>query len=190
MNRKKVLLSLGILYGVCGIGAGVACYGQAEASLGVNNDVPEQNEEMDETAEAEEPVLLYEKEEIAEQETVNEEMTLAPFVKETIEESETISEIETKYSEVETESEIEEQYEVTVIGLGNSSLRIRDAASLDGKTIGYMKNGETAELIELGEAWHLICYKGIVGYSSANYLEIRQLQSNVVSEEIGVNESE
>lgn len=166
MNRKKTLAVLGLLYGICGIGAGIVCFGQTEEEpeeavfvAGTLQGEVEQEEAESEVSELEEP----EPEEIELEEPEPE------IVIETTIEVEAV---------IETEPEPvaeQQQYMVTVIDV-DRRLRIRDAASMQGKIIGYMRNGDTAEVIEVGEKWHLIRFEDVEGYVSANYLELIPIQ--------------
>ena len=179
MKRKKALLILGMLYGVCGVGMGAVCYGQKEEPL-VMEEVAVR-EEMSQTEEVQETVVVETQPSIQQQEEITD-------VEETITEVETeeeTSEEQTVMEIVETE---EKKYIATAINVGNSRLRIRDSASLQGKIISSMRNGNVVEVIELGEEWHLIRFQSVEGYVSAKYLEVTEVQEE--TEEIGVKASE
>lgn len=182
MKRKKALLILGMLYGVCGVGMGAVCYGQKEEPL-VMEEVAVR-EEMSQTEEVQETVVVETQPSIQQQEEMAD-------VEETITEVET-EEIEEETSEEQTVMEIveteEKKYIATAINVGNSRLRIRDSASLQGKIISSMRNGNVVEVIELGEEWHLIRFQSVEGYVSAKYLEVTEVQEE--TEEIGVKASE
>ena len=179
MKRKKALLILGMLYGVCGVGMGAVCYGQKEEPLAMEEVAV--REEMSETEDVQETVVVETQPSIQQQEEITD-------VEETITEVETeeeTSEEQTVMEIVETE---EKKYIATAINVGNSRLRIRDSASLQGKIISSMRNGNVVEVIELGEEWHLIRFQSVEGYVSAKYLEVTEVQEE--TEEIGVKASE
>ena len=173
MNRKKTLLSLGLLYGICGIGAGAVCYGQSDYPT---TEVAAATEEYEESSTWQ---------------TENEQSEVTESTEEVIEtttEAETEQTTETEQTEEPTveESTIAEEsvkrYMATVVNVGTSRLRIRDAASMQGKVISFMKNGNTAEVIEVGEEWHLIRFHDIEGYVSAKYLELTEIQEESTEE--------
>ena len=179
MKRKKALLILGMLYGVCGVGMGAVWYGQKEEPLAMEEVAV--REEMSETEDVQETVVVETQPSIQQQEEITD-------VEETITEVETeeeTSEEQTVMEIVETE---EKKYIATAINVGNSRLRIRDSASLQGKIISSMRNGNVVEVIELGEEWHLIRFQSVEGYVSAKYLEVTEVQEE--TEEIGVKASE
>lgn len=161
MNRKKTLAVLGLLYGICGIGAGIVCFGQTEEEpeeavfvAGTLQGEVEQEETESEVSELVEPELEEPEPEIVIETTIEVEAVIET-------EPEPVAE--------------QQQYMVTVIDV-DRRLRIRDEASLQGNVIGYMKNGNTAEVIEVGEEWHLIRFEDVEGYVSADYLELIPIQ--------------
>lgn len=171
MNRKKTLAVLGLLYGICGIGAGIVCFGQTEEEpeeavfvAGTLQGEVEQEETESEVSELVEP----EPEEIELEESELEEPEPEIVIETTIEVEAVIE------TEPEPVAE-QQQYMVTVIDV-DRRLRIRDAASMQGKIIGYMRNGDAAEVIEVGEEWHLIRFEDVEGYVSADYLELIPIQ--------------
>ena len=173
MNRKKTLLSLGLLYGICGIGAGAICYGQSDYPT------------------TEVAAVTEECEESSTWQTENEQSEVTESTEEVIEtttEAETEQTTETEQTEEPTveESTVTEepvkQYMATAVNVGTSRLMIRDAASMQGEIIGFMKNGNTVEVIEVGEEWHLIRFHDIEGYSSAKYLELTEIQEESTEE--------
>lgn len=183
MNRKKALIILGILYGVSGVGAGVVCHGQNEEVFLVKDEIVV----LEETAETEmveevESAVTEMNQEMQQTEEIIEETTEAEQVK--TEESgneEMTSEI------IEAE---EKKYMATAINVGKSRLMIRDAGSMQGNVISYMRNGDVVEVVELGEEWHLIRFRKVEGYVSAKYLEVTEVHEESETEEIGVNASE
>lgn len=175
MNRKKTLLGLGILYSICGITAGAVCYGQetdtAEAVTLVSEDsgqtaeTPPESEEQTQTEEA------------------------------TVEETQTQTEEVPSESEESTQQEETQEepihYMATAVDVGRGyRLHIRDAGSMQGTIIGYMRDGDVVDVLEVGEEWHHVVFKDIEGYVSARYLELTPIQEEDVSEEIGVEQSE
>ena len=107
---------------------------------------------------------------------------------------EEITEVEEETSEEQTVIENvetdEKKYIATAINVGKSRLRIRESGSLQGRLISFMRNGNVAEVIELGEEWHLIRFQSVEGYVSAKYLEVTEVREETETEEIGVNASE
>ena len=173
MDRKKTLLSLGLLYGICGIGAGAICYGQSDYPT------------------TEVAAVTEECEESSTWQTENEQCEVTERTEEVIEtttEAETEQTTETEQTEEPTveESTVTEepvkQYMATAVNVGTSRLMIRDAASMQGEIIGFMKNGNTVEVIEVGAEWHLIRFHDIEGYSSAKYLELTEIQEESTEE--------
>ena len=165
MNRKRALLILGVLYSVCGVGIGAVSYDQKE-ELSAKEEVVVR-EEITEVEEKVIEVVMEESEEQTSEEQSSEESTI-----------------------MEVEEEKERKYIATAINVGKSRLRIRESGSLQGRIISFMRNGNVAEVIELGEEWHLILFQGVEGYVSAKYLEVTEVQEETETEEIGVNASE
>ena len=165
MDRKRALLILGVLYSACGVGIGAVSYGQKE-ELPAKEEVVVR-EEITEVEEKVIEVVMEESEEQTSEEQSSEESTI-----------------------MEVEEEKEKKYIATAINVGKSRLRIRESASLQGKIISFMRNGNVAEVIELGEEWHLIRFQNVEGYVSAKYLEVTEVQEETETEEIGVNASE
>ena len=165
MDRKRALLILGVLYSACGVGIGAVSYGQKE-ELPAKEEVVVR-EEITEVEEKVIEVVMEESEEQTSEEQSSEESTI-----------------------MEVEEEKERKYIATAINVGKSRLRIRESGSLQGRIISFMRNGNVAEVIELGEEWHLILFQGVEGYVSAKYLEVTEVQEETETEEIGVNASE
>ena len=165
MDRKRALLILGVLYSACGVGIGAVSYGQKE-ELPAKEEVVVR-EEITEVEEKVIEVVMEESEEQTSEEQSSEESTI-----------------------MEVEEEKEKKYIATAINVGKSRLRIRESASLQGKIISFMRNGNVAEVIELGEEWHLIRFQNVEGYVSAKYLEVTEVREETETEEIGVNASE
>ena len=165
MDRKRALLILGVLYSVCGVGIGAVSYDQKE-ELSAKEEVVVR-EEITEVEEKVIEVVMEESEEQTSEEQSSEESTV-----------------------MEVEEVKEKKYIATAINVGKSRLRIRESGSLQGRIISFMRNGNVAEVIELGEEWHLILFQGVEGYVSAKYLEVTEVQEETETEEIGVNASE
>lgn len=184
MKRKKALLILGMLYSVCGVGIGAVCYRQKEEPL--TREEVAVREEMPETEEIQETVMVETQPNIQLQEEMTDvEEKMIEVEKGEVEEE--TSEEQTVIENVETD---EKKYIATAINVGKSRLRIRESASLQGKIISFMRNGNVAEVIELGEEWHLIRFQNVEGYVSAKYLEVTEVQEETETEEIGVKASE
>ena len=165
MDRKRALLILGVLYSVCGVGIGAVSYDQKE-ELSAKEEVVVR-EEITEVEEKVIEVVMEESEEQTSEEQSSEESTI-----------------------MEVEEEKERKYIATAINVGKSRLRIRESGSLQGRIISFMRNGNVAEVIELGEEWHLIRFQSVEGYVSAKYLEVTEVREETETEEIGVNASE
>lgn len=165
MNRKRALLILGVLYSVCGVGIGAVSYDQKE-ELSAKEEVVVR-EEITEVEEKVIEVVMEESEEQTSEEQSSEESTV-----------------------MEVEEVKEKKYIATAINVGKSRLRIRESGSLQGRIISFMRNGNVAEVIELGEEWHLIRFQSVEGYVSAKYLEVTEVREETETEEIGVNASE
>ena len=165
MDRKRALLILGVLYSVCGVGIGAVSYDQKE-ELSAKEEVVVR-EEITEVEEKVIEVVMEESEEQTSEEQSSEESTV-----------------------MEVEEVKEKKYIATAINVGKSRLRIRESGSLQGRIISFMRNGNVAEVIELGEAWHLIRFQSVEGYVSAKYLEVTEVREETETEEIGVNASE
>ena len=165
MDRKRALLILGVLYSACGVGIGAVSYGQKE-ELPAKEEVVVR-EEITEVEEKVIEVVMEESEEQTSEEQSSEESTV-----------------------MEVEEVKEKKYIATAINVGKSRLRIRESGSLQGRIISFMRNGNVAEVIELGEEWHLILFQGVEGYVSAKYLEVTEVREETETEEIGVNASE
>ena len=170
MDRKRALLILGVLYSACGVGIGAVSYGQKE-ELPAKEEVVVR-EEITEVEEKVIEVVMEESEEQTSEEQTSEEQSS---------EESTVMEVE----EVK-----EKKYIATAINVGKSRLRIRESGSLQGRIISFMRNGNVAEVIELGEEWHLIRFQSVEGYVSAKYLEVTEVREETETEEIGVNASE
>ena len=170
MDRKRALLILGVLYSVCGVGIGAVSYDQKE-ELSAKEEVVVR-EEITEVEEKVIEVVMEESEEQTSEEQTSEEQSS---------EESTVMEVE----EVK-----EKKYIATAINVGKSRLRIRESGSLQGRIISFMRNGNVAEVIELGEEWHLIRFQSVEGYVSAKYLEVTEVREETETEEIGVNASE
>lgn len=169
MNRKKTLLGLGLLYGICGIGAGAVCYGQSDYPTTEVAGVTEEYEESS-TWQTE-----IEQSEVIESTEETTEIPMETTIEQTIEQTEEPTEQPAVEESTVTEEPVK-QYMATAVNVGTSRLMIRDAASMQGKVISFMKNGNTAEVIEVGEEWHLIRFNNIEGYVSAKYLELTEIQ--------------
>lgn len=165
MDRKRALLILGVLYSVCGVGIGAVSYDQKE-ELSAKEEVVVR-EEITEVEEKVIEVVMEESEEQTSEEQTSEESTV-----------------------MEVEEVKEKKYIATAINVGKSRLRIRESGSLQGRIISFMRNGNVAEVIELGEEWHLIRFQSVEGYVSAKYLEVTEVREETETEEIGVNASE
>lgn len=165
MDRKRALLILGVLYSVCGVGIGAVSYDQKE-ELSAKEEVVVR-EEITEVEEKVIEVVMEESEEQTSEEQSSEESTV-----------------------MEVEEVKEKKYIATAINVGKSRLRIRESGSLQGRIISFMRNGNVAEVIELGEEWHLIRFQSVEGYVSAKYLEVTEVREETETEEIGVNASE
>ena len=165
MDRKRALLILGVLYSACGVGIGAVSYGQKE-ELPAKEEVVVR-EEITEVEEKVIEVVMEESEEQTSEEQSSEESTV-----------------------MEVEEVKEKKYIATAINVGKSRLRIRESGSLQGRIISFMRNGNVAEVIELGEEWHLIRFQSVEGYVSAKYLEVTEVREETETEEIGVNASE
>ena len=165
MDRKRALLILGVLYSVCGVGIGAVSYDQKE-ELSAKEEVVVR-EEITEVEEKVIEVVMEESEEQTSEEQSSEESTV-----------------------MEVEEVKEKKYIATAINVGKSRLRIRESGSLQGRIISFMRNGNVAEVIELGEEWHLIRFQSVEGYVSAKYLEVTEVQEETETEEIGVKASE
>lgn len=162
MDRKKILLSLGVLYVIFGIGAGAICYRQSDDPI------------------SEVAAVIEEYEESSSWQTENEQSEVTESTEEVTETKQTTETELTEESTIAEESA--KRYMATVVNVETSRLRIRDAASMQGKIIGFMKNGNTVEVIEVGEEWHLIRFHDIEGYSSAKYLELTEIQEESTEE--------
>lgn len=175
MKRKSTLLVLGILYGICGITAAVICFGQQDTSQPDGQSV-----------------AAIETQQSEEQETTeynnNIEETQFETQPQEQPQTETVSE-EEEESQDSVQTEEEKHYRAIAVDVGRHRLHIRDAASMEGNIIGYLRNGYEVEVFEVGDDWCLCKYGDIVGYVSTRYLELHEIQEDT-SEEIGVKESE
>ena len=181
MNRKKTLLGLGLLYGICGIGAGAICYGQTqEMPMEVANVMEEMTASEVESETVSESVIETEQSQVMES---TEEETQLP-----VETAEEIAEETTEMQEeplTEENTVVEEpaaQYMATVVRVGNKRLNVRETASMNGKIIGHIHKGTTVEVIETGEEWHLIRFQDIEGYAWAYCLELTEIQEESTEE--------
>ena len=101
---------------------------------------------------------------------------------ETVESVETVEIVETVESEetMETESASAEtvdapqpQYTYTAIQK-SKRLFIRTGPSLEANIIGFLRPGDTGEVIDIGEEWVLLKHGDVEGYSFKRYLRLEE----------------
>lgn len=63
----------------------------------------------------------------------------------------------------------------TVVVKPDSSLNIRAFPSVKSDIIGEMYNGEKVKVLGQYNDWYVIDYNGIIGYSAAEYIEVKKL---------------
>lgn len=179
MKRKRMILVLGMMYGMFGLSAAIAYLIQNDLRMSkyeeeiktevvdaVYADVEEKTEI--ETNE-DKSLVIGQQEELKVEETVMEEIPIEEILTEEFMTEEITSE---ENSVEENSVEEKEYYRAKVVNVGNSRLNIRVEPSVQGEIIGYVYQDNIVEILELGEEWHSIYFLGTRGYASAMYLQL------------------
>lgn len=183
MKRKRIILVLGMMYGMFGLSAAIACLTQndlrtskweEEIKTEVVNVVYADVEETEMETNEEKSLVIEQQEELKVEETVVEEIPTEEILTEEFMTEETFSEeISSEEQDMnQTEAEEKEAYRAKVVNVGNSRLNIREEPSAQGKIIGYMYQDNIVEILKLGEEWHYVYFLGTRGYASAAYLQL------------------
>lgn len=166
MNRKTFLTGLAAFYLISGCGAGWLTWQQsdttaAESTVDTALVLP--------TSEPETSAPETEAETIPE---TTEAMVTEPEASETAETA--VSEPETEPAEKSTEAETEAvAYTYRAIHK-KYRLFIRETPDAASLSIGYLKPGETGDVISVDEDWILLEHNGLTGYVSAQFLELTE----------------
>lgn len=166
MNRKTFLTGLAAFYLISGCGAGWLTWQQsdttaAESTVDTALVLP--------TSEPETSAPETEAETIPE---TTEAMVTEPEASETAETA--VSEPETEPAEESTEAETEAvAYTYRAIHK-KYRLFIRETPDAASLSIGYLKPGETGDVISVDEDWILLEHNGLTGYVSAQFLELTE----------------
>ncbi len=166
MNRKTFLTGLAAFYLISGCGAGWLTWQQsdttaAESTVDTGLVLP--------TSEPETSAPETEAETIPE---TTEAMVTEPEASETAETA--VSEPETEPAEESTEAETEAvAYTYRAIHK-KYRLFIRETPDAASPSIGYLKPGETGDVISVDEDWILLEHNGLTGYVSAQFLELTE----------------
>ena len=69
------------------------------------------------------------------------------------------------------------------------NLNIRAEASTRAKVVGAIPHGETGYILEAGDDWSRVCYKGREGYCSNEYMNLKKISKEEYEEGLKENES-
>lgn len=88
-------------------------------------------------------------------------------------------ETESAQESTEAESEVLPEPEYTYTASHSSQrLFIRDGASMRAKIIGFLRPGESGDVISIGESWVLVKHGDIEGYVFKEYLTLTERQQS------------
>ena len=89
------------------------------------------------------------------------------------------AETESEQESTEPESEVLPEPEYTYTASHSSQrLFIRDGASMRAKIIGFLRPGESGDVISIGESWVLVKHGDIEGYVFKEYLTLTERQQS------------
>ena len=162
MNRKAFLAGLGTFYLVSGCAAAWLVLKQPDSTPA----------EAATEAELVLPSSIQETETVLEIETIPETETETETWPETEAEPETLPE---ETPEDSTEAEAPVSYSYRAIHQ-KYRLFIREAPDASAKSLGYLKPGNTGDVISVDGDWVLLEHDGITGYVSSQFLELTEKQ--------------
>ncbi len=118
-------------------------------------------------------------------EAVPEETEEAAVTEETVEEEPVTEE---SAAEEEPEEDTQEYFAFTAVTESSKHLNIRADADVRAKVVGSIPQGDTGYIIETGDEWSKVCYKGREGYCSNEYLSLKKISKEEYEEGLKENE--
>lgn len=91
-------------------------------------------------------------------------------------------------SEEEPEEDTQEYFAFTAVTESSKHLNIRADADLRAKVVGTIPHGDTGYILETGDEWSKVCYKGREGYCSNEYLSLKKISKEEYEEGLKENE--
>ena len=82
----------------------------------------------------------------------------------------------------------EKYYSCTAITSKASRLNMRRQPTIKEKIVGTIPPGETGYVLETGDEWTKVCYKGHEGYCSNEYLNLQEITKEEYEEGLKENE--
>ena len=174
MDRKRIIICFIVLYAVGGM---IAVFWGLEQEKNADNTL-----QVSEVAEIQEekPLesLVYETEHLNDIQNTED---LQGELNDSTEEEVSVPETKEEVSVPETEEEqtdTQSEYWAVVKRVGDKRLNVRKQPSMSGEIIGSMVKDDVAQVIEIGEEWHLIRFRNLEGYVSAKYMELIEVSEN------------
>lgn len=184
MDKKNIIVVVGILYCMGGIGAGIRTMNQMQDTNEKVVSMERMESQEVQIDQSEQMQAESEKEEVEIETEMEIETEIETEIVEQEEKEEEVIVKKEEDSKVETDSEQEaltKDYIAVVTKVGKRRLNIRKQPSMSARVVGSMVLNDEAKVIEVGEEWHLIEFNDIRGYIFARYAELVEIPNNGTS---------